>query len=122
MWVKGRDTESRRRITPKPASPRPTSNNVAGSGTAATSPGPGHLPLLAQVIFYGALLAVIMSTWYGTLLAPSVTISESALKGWLTRRNLSDHKMLVLTRWVVACFAVCVTPYGRWARTPVFTK
>ena len=75
----------------------------------------GHLPLLAQVVFYGALLAVIMSTASGTLLAPSVTISENVLKGWLTRRNLSDHKMLVLTRWVVACFAVCVTLYALWA-------
>lgn len=75
----------------------------------------GHLPLLAQVIFYGALLAVIMSTASGTLLAPSVTISENILKGLLTRRNLSDHKMLVLTRWVVGSFAVCVTLYALWA-------
>src|SRR4030065_300744 len=56
-----------------------------------------------------------MSTASGTLLAPSVTISENILKGWLTRRNLSDHKMLVLTRWVVASFAVCVTLYDLWA-------
>ena len=75
----------------------------------------GHLPLFAQVIFYGALLAVIMSTASGTLLAPSITISENILKGWLTRRNLSDHKMLVLTRWVVASFSVCVTLYALWA-------
>ena len=75
----------------------------------------GHLPLFAQVIFYGALLSVIMSTASGTLLAPSVTISENVLKGWLTRKNLSDHKMLVMTRWVVAIFSVCVTLYALWA-------
>jgi len=75
----------------------------------------GHLPLMAQVIFYGALLAVIMSTASGTLLAPSVTLSENVLKGWLTRKNLSDHKMLVMTRWVVAAFALCVTLYALWA-------
>lgn len=75
----------------------------------------GHLPLFAQVIFYGALLSVIMSTASGTLLAPSVTLSENVLKGWLTRKNLSDHKMLVMTRWVVAAFAVVVTLYALWA-------
>mgnify|MGYP000327154087 CR=1 FL=1 len=77
----------------------------------------GHLPLFAQVIFYGALLAVIMSTASGTLLAPSVTLSENVLKGWITRKNLSDHKMLVMTRWVVGIFAVCVTLYALWALT-----
>ena len=75
----------------------------------------GHLPLTAQVIFYGALLAVIMSTASGTLLAPSVTISENILRGWLTQRNLSDHHMLVMTRWVVATFSVLVTLYALWA-------
>ncbi|MEW5904667.1 MAG: sodium:solute symporter family protein [Pseudomonadota bacterium] len=74
-----------------------------------------HLPLFAQVIFYGALLSVIMSTASGTLLAPSVTLSENVLKGWLTRKNLSDHKMLVMTRWVVASFSLCVTLYALWA-------
>ena len=74
-----------------------------------------HLPLIAQVIFYGALLSVIMSTASGTLLAPSVTLSENVLKGWLTRKNLSERKMLVMTRWVVGIFSVCVTIYALWA-------
>jgi len=74
-----------------------------------------HLPLFAQVVFYGALLSVIMSTASGTLLAPSVTLSENVLKGWLTRKNLSDHKMLAMTRWVVGIFAGCVTLYALWA-------
>ncbi|GAB4127832.1 MAG: sodium:solute symporter family protein [Sideroxydans sp.] len=74
-----------------------------------------HLPLFAQVVFYGALLSVIMSTASGTLLAPSVTLSENVLKGWLTRRNLSDHHLLRLTRWVVAIFSLCVTGYALWA-------
>ena len=43
-----------------------------------------------------------MTTAPGTLLASSVTISENILNDWPTRRNLSDHNMLVLTRWVVA--------------------
>jgi Na+/proline symporter len=74
-----------------------------------------HLPLFAQVVFYGALLSVIMSTASGTLLAPSVTLSENVLKGWLTRKNLSERKMLAMTRWVVGIFALCVTLYALWA-------
>lgn len=76
----------------------------------------GHLPLFAQVIFYGALLSVIMSTASGTLLAPSVTISENVLKRFLTRRkHLSERQLLVVTRWVVACFSVLVTVYALWS-------
>lgn len=75
----------------------------------------GHLPLFAQVVFYGALLSVIMSTASGTLLAPSVTLSENVLKGWLTRKNPSDQKMLAMTRWVVGVFSVCVTLYALWS-------
>ncbi|WP_126443689.1 sodium:solute symporter family protein [Sulfuricystis multivorans] len=76
----------------------------------------GHLPLFAQVIFYGALLAVIMSTASGTLLAPSVTISENVIKDFITRRrHLPDHQLLVITRWVVAVFTVLVTAYALWA-------
>ena len=76
----------------------------------------GHLPLFAQVIFYGALLSVIMSTASGTLLAPSVTLSENVLKRFFThRKHLSDKKLLQTTRWIVAIFAVCVTLYALWA-------
>jgi solute:Na+ symporter, SSS family len=76
----------------------------------------GHLPLFAQVIFYGALLSVIMSTASGTLLAPSVTLSENVLKRFFTRRKpLSDANLLLMTRWVVGIFAVIVTLYSLWA-------
>ncbi|MDD3608782.1 MAG: sodium:solute symporter family protein [Halothiobacillaceae bacterium] len=76
----------------------------------------GHLPLFAQVVFYGALLAVIMSTASGTLLAPSVTISENVIKGLLPR-VLSDREFLWLNRAVVTVFAVLVTIYSIWALT-----
>jgi SSS family solute:Na+ symporter len=73
----------------------------------------GHLPLYAQVIFYGALLSVIMSTASGTLLAPSVTISENILKGFMNR--LDDKHFLWVTRGVVAAFTICVTIYALWS-------
>lgn len=73
----------------------------------------GHLPLLAQVVFYGALLSVIMSTASGTLLAPSVTISENILKGFF--KHLDDKHFLWMTRGVVAAFTLCVTLYALWS-------
>ena len=72
-----------------------------------------HMPLYAQVIFYGALLSVIMSTASGTLLAPSVTISENILKGMMG--DMSDERFLRMTRIVVGLFTVFVTMYALWA-------
>lgn len=69
-----------------------------------------HMPLPAQIIFFGALLSVIMSTASGTLLAPSVTISENVLKGFMGR--LSDRGFLWMNRAVVCVFAVLVTLYA----------
>jgi SSS family solute:Na+ symporter len=72
-----------------------------------------HLPMYAQVIFYGALLSVIMSTASGTLLAPSVTISENILKGIVGPQ--SDEHFLRMIRIVVVLFTVGVTLYALWA-------
>lgn len=72
-----------------------------------------HLPMYAQVIFYGALLSVIMSTASGTLLAPSVTISENILKGMFGQ--MSDIQFLRMMRIVVILFTIGVTAYAIWA-------
>lgn len=69
-----------------------------------------HLPLHAQVVFFGALLAVIMSTASGTLLAPSVTIAENVLRGLIG--EMTDRQFLWMTRAVVVCFALAVTAYA----------
>lgn len=69
-----------------------------------------HLPFYAQIVFYGALLSVIMSTASGTLLAPSVTIAENVLRGLFG--ELSDRQFLWMTRGVVVCFALVVTGYS----------
>ena len=74
-----------------------------------------HLPMFAQVVFFGALLSVIMSTASGTLLAPSVTISENVLRGFLSDKNLDDRHFLWITRAVVAAFSVLVVLYSLWS-------
>ncbi len=72
-----------------------------------------HLPMYAQIIFFGALLSVIMSTASGTLLAPSVTLSENVIKELLPNgKNLTDKQFLNLMRIVVGTFSVMVTLYA----------
>jgi Na+/proline symporter len=62
-------------------------------------------------MFFGALLAAIMSTASGTLLAPSVIFTENVLKRFL-RRNLSDAALLWTMRLVVGGFSVIVTIFA----------
>jgi SSS family transporter len=71
----------------------------------------GHTPLAAQILFFGALLAAVMSTASATLLAPSVTFTENILKRFL-RRELDDRSFLLTMRIVVAAFAVGVTVFA----------
>ncbi len=74
-----------------------------------------HLPMSAQVVFFGALLSVIMSTASGTLLAPSVTLSENVIKEFLPHHRMTDRHLLMVTRGVVVAFTVCVVLYSMWA-------
>ena len=74
-----------------------------------------HLPFYAQIIFYGALLSVIMSTASGTLLAPSVTISENIIKEFMPHHRMSQKKLLWITRSVVVAFSVLVVVYSLWS-------
>lgn len=68
------------------------------------------IPLIAQVMFFGALLSAIMSTASGTLLAPSVTFTENILKGFMP--HMSDKRFLWTLRAVVCGFAVIVTLFA----------
>ncbi|MDO8907820.1 MAG: sodium:solute symporter family protein [Pseudohongiella sp.] len=65
-----------------------------------------HMPFWLQVIFFGALLSVIMSTASGTLLAPSVTFTENILKNIIP--GMSDEQLLRYTRYTVFGFTVLV--------------
>jgi Na+/proline symporter len=69
-----------------------------------------RMPFWLQVVFFGALLSVIMSTASGTLLAPAVTFAENVLRPFL--KNQTDQQFLMMTRVIVACFAVLVTTYA----------
>jgi Na+/proline symporter len=69
-----------------------------------------HMPFYMQVIFFGALISVIMSTASGTLLAPSITFTENILKGFAP--HMTDRQLLVSTRLTVLVFSAMVTFYA----------
>ena len=77
-----------------------------------------HTPVLAQVLFFGALLSAIMSTASGTLLAPSVTFTENILKGIIGHQ--SDRHLLWTMRTVVVCFTIAVTLFALTSNSSIY--
>lgn len=77
-----------------------------------------HMPVFAQVMFFGALLSAIMSTASGTLLAPSVTFTENILKGIIGHQ--SDRRFLMTMRIVVVSFAAIVTVFALNSNSSIY--
>jgi len=78
-----------------------------------------HMPLFAQIMFFGALLSAVMSTASGTLLAPSVTFTENILKKFI-HREMTDFQFLWTMRAVVACFAAGVTVFALNSESTIY--
>jgi solute:Na+ symporter, SSS family len=76
------------------------------------------VPVLAQVMFFGALLSAIKSCASATLLAPSVTFSENILKEWMP--NQSDRQFLFMMRTVVLVFTAIVTLFALNSGASIF--
>ncbi|MFA7243388.1 MAG: sodium:solute symporter family protein [Sulfuricellaceae bacterium] len=77
-----------------------------------------HTPVLAQVVFFGALLSAIMSCSSATLLAPSVSFSENILRGFFP--NIGDHAFLRMMRIVIVCFAAVVLLFALNSGSSIF--
>ena len=77
-----------------------------------------HAPLIAQVMFFGALLSAIKSCASATLLAPSVTFAENIVRGFFKR--LSDQDLLKIMRITVLCFTVVVTFFAINSQLSIF--
>jgi SSS family solute:Na+ symporter len=77
-----------------------------------------HAPLIAQVMFFGALLSAIKSCASATLLAPSVTFAENIVKGFF--KHLSDQDLLKVMRITVLCFTVVVTLFAINSNLSIF--
>jgi Na+/proline symporter len=77
-----------------------------------------HAPLIAQVMFFGALLSAIKSCASATLLAPSVTFTENLLKPMMG--PMSDRTLLLTMRAVTLTFTVLVTLYAINSKLGIF--
>jgi len=77
-----------------------------------------HAPLIAQVMFFGALLSAIKSCASATLLAPSVTFAENIVRGFF--KHLTDQHLLKIMRITVLCFTVAVTFFAINSELSIF--
>ncbi len=69
-----------------------------------------RMPLVMQILFFGALLSAIKSTSSATLLAPSTSFVENILKN--LRPHMSDRQQLFATRATIVVFAGLVLAYA----------
>jgi SSS family transporter len=70
----------------------------------------GQMPLVMQILFFGALLSAIKSTSSATLLAPSTSFVENILKN--LRPHMGDRQQLAAMRWSIVVFATTVLGYA----------
>jgi solute:Na+ symporter, SSS family len=78
-----------------------------------------HMPLLMQILFFGALLSAIKSTSSATLLAPSTSFVENILRN--IRPGMTDKEQLKATRVTIVVFAAAVLAYAMAMRgTPIY--
>src|SRR4030065_1306002 len=78
-----------------------------------------HHPLIAQVLFFGALLSAIMSTASATLLAPSAMFTENILKHFALQ-HLGDRQMLRTIRIILLTFGVLVLWFALNSESSIF--
>jgi Na+/proline symporter len=77
-----------------------------------------HMPLLAQVVFFGAVLSAIMSCSSATLLAPSVTFAENIVRNFFPR--MGDHRFLWVMRGTIVGFAMVVLAFALNSEASIF--
>lgn len=68
------------------------------------------MPLVMQILFFGALLSAIKSTSSATLLAPSTSFVENILKN--LRPHMSDRQQLLAMRLTIVVFTAAVLAYA----------
>lgn len=69
-----------------------------------------QMPLIMQILFFGALLSAIKSTSSATLLAPSTSFVENILKN--LRPGMDDKTQLFSTRATIVAFSGLVLAYA----------
>lgn len=69
-----------------------------------------RMPLVMQILFFGALLSAIKSTSSATLLAPSTSFVENILKN--LRPRMTDRQQLLAMRVTIVVFTGSVLAYA----------
>lgn len=77
-----------------------------------------HTPVFAQAIFFGAVLAAIMSCSSATLLAPSVAFAENIVRGFLPQ--MGDREFLRVMRITIVCFTAAVLAFALNSESSIF--
>ena len=78
-----------------------------------------HTPMIAQILFFGALLSAIMSTASATLLAPSAMFTENILKHFALK-HMSDQQMLRTMRIILVTFGGVVLWFALNSESSIF--
>ncbi len=77
------------------------------------------MPLVMQILFFGALLSAIKSTSSATLLAPSTSFVENILKN--LRPGMTDKQQLFAMRATIVVFTATVLAYAIAMKgTPIY--
>ncbi|MBS1197444.1 MAG: Na+/solute symporter [Proteobacteria bacterium] len=77
-----------------------------------------HIPLLAQALFFGAVLSAIMSTASATLLAPAVSFSENIVRDFFP--HMTDRTTLRVMRFSLFIFAMFVLAFALLSDASIF--
>jgi Na+/proline symporter len=77
-----------------------------------------HTPLLAQVMFFGAVLSAVMSCSSATLLAPSVLLSENIVRGAMP--GMDERGLLTTMRLVLVGFAAVVLTIALTSESSIY--
>ncbi len=75
-------------------------------------------PLLAQIMFFGALLSAILSTASGALLAPTALFTENVLKRLYP--NMSDRQFLFTLRLVLVIFTLAIAVFALASEASIY--
>jgi SSS family solute:Na+ symporter len=77
-----------------------------------------HTPLIAQAVFFGAVLSAVMSCSSATLLAPSVAFSENIVRGFFP--GMGDHQFLRVMRIAIVVFTLIVLGFALYSNASIF--
>jgi SSS family transporter len=75
-------------------------------------------PLLAQIMFFGALLSAILSTASGALLAPTALFTENVLKR--AYPHMSDRQFLFTLRLVLVIFTFAIAAFALASEASIY--